>query len=118
MNEPALFAGSAATAIFVIGQLPMLIKAARTKDLSSYSFANIGLANVGNALYTAYVVSVPIGPLWALHGFNLFTSGLMLFWYLRYGRRSRAAGPSREELTPLARARYSGAASQPVGPQT
>ena len=30
MNEPALFAGSAATAIFVIGQLPMLIKAART----------------------------------------------------------------------------------------
>ena len=92
MNEPALFAGNAATAIFVIGQLPMLIKAARTKDLSSYSFANIGLANVGNALYTAYVVSVPIGPVWALHGFNLVTAGLMLFWYLRYGRRSRRTG--------------------------
>ena len=39
--ELALFAGSAAAAIFVIGQLPMLIKARRTRDLSPYSLTNI-----------------------------------------------------------------------------
>ena len=50
MHQFALFAGSAAAAIFMISQLPMLIKAGRTKDLTSYSFANIGLANVGNVL--------------------------------------------------------------------
>ncbi len=92
MQDLALYAGSAATAIFVLGQLPMLLKAARTRDLSSYSFANMLLANAGNLLYTVYVVSVPFGPVWALHGFNLVTAGLMLFWYLRYGRRSRRTG--------------------------
>lgn len=87
----ALFAGSAATTIFIVSQLPMLIKAWRTKDLASYSLAQIALANLGNALYTAYVISVPIGPIWALHGFNLGTTALMLFWYLRYGRPAQPA---------------------------
>jgi uncharacterized protein with PQ loop repeat len=87
MHKLALFAGSAAAAIFMISQLPMLIKACRTKNLTSYSFANIGLANLGNMLYAVYVFQVPIGPVWAIHGFNLTTSGLMLFWYLRYGWR-------------------------------
>ena len=86
MHQLALFAGSAAAAIFMISQLPMLIKAWRTKNLTSYSFANIGLANVGNALYAVYVVQVPVGPVWAIHGFNLTTSGLMLVLYLRHGR--------------------------------
>jgi uncharacterized protein with PQ loop repeat len=90
MHELALLAGSAAAATFMISQLPMLIKASRTKNLTSYSFANIGLANCGNLLYAVYVVNVPVGPVWAVHGFNLTTSGLMLFWYLRYGRRPRA----------------------------
>ncbi|HEY5846992.1 MAG TPA: PQ-loop domain-containing transporter [Microlunatus sp.] len=87
MHEFALFAGSAAAAIFMISQLPMLIKACRTKNLTSYSFANIGLANVGNVLYAVYVLQVPLGPVWAVHGFNLTTSGLMLTMYLRYGRK-------------------------------
>lgn len=87
MREFAVFAGSAAAAIFMISQLPMLIKARRTKDLTSYSFANIGLANFGNVLYAVYIFQVPIGPAWAIHGFNLTTSGLMLFWYLRHGWR-------------------------------
>ncbi len=90
MHTFALFAGSAAAAIFMISQLPMLVKARRTKDLTSYSFANIGLANFGNLLYAVYVVQVPVGPVWAIHAFNLTTSGLMLFWYLRYGRRGPA----------------------------
>ena len=92
MHKFALFAGSAAAAIFMISQLPMLIKACRTKNLTSYSFANIGLANLGNMLYAVYVFQVPIGPVWAIHGFNLTTSGLMLFWYLRYGWRPLVAG--------------------------
>lgn len=96
MHELALLAGSAAAAIFMISQLPMLIKACRTKNLTSYSFANIGLANFGNLLYAVYVVNVPVGPVWAVHGFNLTTSGLMLFWYLRYGRRPRVDAPGHD----------------------
>jgi uncharacterized protein with PQ loop repeat len=86
MHELALLAGSAAAAIFMIAQLPMLIKACRTKNLASYSFANIGLANLGNLLYSVYVLHVPIGPVWAIHLFNQTTSGLMLFLYVRYRR--------------------------------
>jgi uncharacterized protein with PQ loop repeat len=95
MHELALFAGSAAAAIFMIAQLPMLIKAGRTRNLASYSFANIALANVGNLLYSVYVLHVPVGPVWAIHLFNQATSGLMLFWYLRYRRTVRPA-----ELSP------------------
>jgi hypothetical protein len=100
MHEFALFAGSAAAAIFMLSQLPMLAKACRTRNLTSYSFANIGLANLGNLLYAVYVFHVPLGPVWAIHGFNSTTSGLMLFWYLRHGRRTQVAarGPARSEL--------------------
>lgn len=87
MDEFALLAGSAAATIFMLSQLPMLAKACRTRNLTSYSFANIGLANLGNLLYAVYVFHVPLGPVWAIHGFNSTTSGLMLFWYLRYRRR-------------------------------
>jgi hypothetical protein len=99
MREFALFAGSAAAGIFMISQLPMLIKARRTKDLTSYSFANIGLANFGNVLYAVYIFQVPVGPAWAIHGFNVTTSGLMLFWYLRHGWRpaGRATGSEPEK---------------------
>ena len=103
MHELALFAGSAAAAIFMIAQLPMLIKACRTKNLASYSFANIGLANVGNLLYSVYVIHVPVGPVWAIHLFNQTTSGLMLFLYLRY--RGGARWRDRAEPAPLDRHR-------------
>jgi len=56
----------------------------------SYSLGNIVLANIGNVIYAAYVLSLPLGPVWALHGFHLGATGLMLFWYLRHGRRLRA----------------------------
>ena len=107
MHELALLAGSAAAAIFMISQLPMLIKACRTKNLTSYSFANIGLANFGNLLYAVYLVNVPVGPVWAVHGFNLTTSGLMLFWYLRYRRPAgtQAQPPLGERTAPAASAR-------------
>ena len=86
-------AGAVSTAIFVASALPMLMKAFRTKDLKSYSLPNIALSNVGNVIHSAYVYSLPPGPIWVLHGFYLVTTGLMLLWYLRYelwGSRSIA----------------------------
>jgi hypothetical protein len=73
--------------IFAISTLPMLVKAFRSRDLSSYSFGNIGLANLGNAVHSVYVFSLPPGPIWALHSFYLVSSGLMLGGYMRYSMR-------------------------------
>jgi hypothetical protein len=84
-----VLAGSVSTAIFIASTLPMLVKARRTKDLASYSLGNILLANIGNLTYAIYVFSLPLGPVWALHGFHLCATGLMLFWYLRHARRHR-----------------------------
>jgi uncharacterized protein with PQ loop repeat len=80
----AVLAGSISTVLFAMSTLPMLIKAARTKELASYSRGNLVLANVGNAVHSVYVLQLPPGPIWALHGFYVITSGLMLFWHLRY----------------------------------
>ena len=46
-----LMAGALSTTIFALSTLPMLFKAFRTKDLSSYSLGNILLANVGNVVH-------------------------------------------------------------------
>jgi uncharacterized protein with PQ loop repeat len=77
-------AGAIATVVFASSTLPMLAKAWRTKDVSSYSAGNIVLANIGNVLYAVYVVNLPIGPIWALHAFHTLSTGLMLHWYIRY----------------------------------
>lgn len=89
--DVAVVAGSVSTVIFMLSQLPMLLKAWRTKDLKSYSFGNIALANVGNGLYSIYVFSLPFGPIWALHAFHLSSTVLMLYWYLRHARGERYA---------------------------
>ena len=81
--------------IFAVSTLPMLVKAYRSQDLSSYSLGNIGLANVGNAVHSVYVFSLPPGPIWALHSFYLVSSALMLGWYLRYGLRRPRHRPPR-----------------------
>src|SRR5262245_17967682 len=86
VSVPVL-AGIASTVIFAGSTLPMLAKAHRSRDLSSYSLGNIALANIGNVVHSLYVFSLPPGPIWALHTFYLSTSGLMLAWYLRYGLR-------------------------------
>ena len=112
MNGVGLLAGSVSTALFIGSALPMLYKAARTKDLGSYSLGNIALANLGNAVYAIYVFSLPAGPIWAMHTFYVVSSALMLFWYLRYElskRRERsrkadqAAVPGQPADTPPAR---------------
>lgn len=83
MNLP-LLAGAISTVLFAVSYLPMLAKAVRTKDLSSYSLSNIATTNVANGLYSVYVFSLPIGPIWFLHAFYLLASALMLIWFLRF----------------------------------
>ena len=79
-----VLAGTVSTLIFASSVLPMLVKAVRTRDLSSYSLGNIVLSNVGNVIHSVYVFSLPPGPIWAMHSFYLVATGLMLFWYLRF----------------------------------
>lgn len=93
----AVFAGVVSTGLFAMSYLPMLVKAARTKDLASYSLGNLAITNVGNAVHSAYVFSLPFGPIWVLHGFYLIASALMLVWFLRYRGGLRGA-PRRGSL--------------------
>ena len=87
-----VLAGITSTVIFASSTVPMLIKAGRTRDLTSYSLGNLLLANLGNAVHSVYVLSLPPGPIWALHGFYLMSTALMLMWFFRYGAR-RSAPP-------------------------
>ncbi len=79
-------AGVIASMVFASSTVPMLGKAVRTKDLRSYSRGNLVLANVGNAVYTVYVASLPLGPIWFLHAFYVLSTALMLLWHLRHTR--------------------------------
>jgi uncharacterized protein with PQ loop repeat len=85
-----VLAGTVSTIVFVASVLPMLRKAFRTRELSSYSPGNIVLANVGNTVHSVYVFALPPGPIWVLHTFYLVSSALMLHWYLRYRAAARA----------------------------
>ncbi len=79
MQRVQFMAGIVSSSMFVIGTLPMLLKAFRTRDLKSYSLGNIALSNVGNLVNWIYVSSLPLGPIWFLHGFSTVATGLMLF---------------------------------------
>jgi hypothetical protein len=79
-----VLAGIASTTIFAASVLPMVVKARRSRDLRSYSRGNLVLANIGNGVHSVYVFDLPPGPIWALHGFYLVTSALMLVWSVRY----------------------------------
>ena len=83
-----------ASVVFACSALPMLGKAVRSKDLASYSRSNLVLANVGNAVYSVYVFSLPAGPIWLLHTFYLASSALMLGWSLRFAPRRQACAPN------------------------
>jgi uncharacterized protein with PQ loop repeat len=89
MNGHSLqvLAGFASSMIFISSNLPMLFKAFKTKDLSSYSLGHLVLGNLGNAVYWLYVLSLPMGPVWFLQGFFSIASALMLFCYLRYEKK-------------------------------
>jgi hypothetical protein len=97
--DVAILAGVMSTGLFAMSYLPMLVKAAHTKDLSSYSLGNLAITNAGNLVHSVYVFSLPVGPIWFLHAFYLIASALMLAWFLRYrtaGERRRPRSPSRE----------------------
>lgn len=99
-SDFAVLAGTASTALFVASTLPMLAKARRTRDLASYSLGNLLLANVGNLVHSVYVLSLPLGPIWALHGFYTATSLTMLAWFVRYGvRETTHTTPRRMGIT-------------------
>lgn len=100
LQDVGVIAGMISTTIFVLSYLPMLVKAGRTRDLGSYSSGSLVLANVGNAIHSVYVVTLPPGPLWALHAFYVLSTALMLFWYVRYARR-RVDGNHDQDLDPV-----------------
>jgi len=91
MNLPVL-AGTLSTVLFAVGMLPMLVKAARTRDLASYSPGNLVLSNVANAVHCVYVFNLPAGPIWILHLAYVLASALMLAWWLRYRDADTGAG--------------------------
>lgn len=97
-----MLAGMVSTAVFAGSVLPMLHKALRTREMSSYSLGNIALANVGNAVHSLYVFDLPPGPIWFLHTFYLVSSALMLYWYFhcRPARRERALAATRDAPMP------------------
>ena len=80
----SILAGFASSMIFIGSNFPMLLKAFKTKDLSSYSLGYLVLGNLGNTVYWLYVISLPVGPVWFLQAFFSTASALMLFCYLRY----------------------------------
>src|SRR5262245_11331047 len=84
MEQVQIVAGSIAGLIFAAGNWNMLVKAWRTKDLRSYSLGQMMLNNVGNLFYWLYVLSLPFGPIYFMHGFFTFVSLLMLIWYFAY----------------------------------
>jgi uncharacterized protein with PQ loop repeat len=90
-DQIGVVAGMLSTSLFVLSYLPMLVKAVRTKDLSSYSPGYLVLANVGNLIHSVYVATLPFGPIWFLHIFYTASSALMLCWYLRYHPRDAVA---------------------------
>jgi hypothetical protein len=91
MDEQALqlTAGTISSLLFMAANIPMLVKAYRTRNLRSYSLSNMLLINVGNILYWIYISHFPPGPIYALHSFYTVTSIFMLVWYLRYERSWR-----------------------------
>jgi uncharacterized protein with PQ loop repeat len=90
MNELQIVAGSLSSILFITSSVPMVTKAIRTRNLRSYSLTNILLANLGNLIYWIYVLALPVGPVWFLHGFNTIVAVLMLVLYLRHEARPDA----------------------------
>lgn len=89
----SMLAGVMSTSIFTLSHIPMLVRAYRTRDLRSYSPANLVLSNIGNAIHWLYIVNLPFGPIWFLHSFYTLVTGLMLFWFLRYRHTAGVQSP-------------------------
>lgn len=101
-----MIAGTVSTVVFAISNLPMLSKALRTRDVSSYSLSSIAMINAANVVYSLYVFTLPAGPIWALHTFYLVSCGIMLVLCLRDGRARSGRHPSRRRSAQGASTRW------------
>lgn len=91
-----IVAGTVSTVVFAISNLPMLRKALRTRNVSSYSLSSLVMINAANVVYSLYVFTLPIGPIWALHTFYLVSCAIMLALCLRQrAAETRALGMER-----------------------
>lgn len=100
LSQLPILAGSVATIIFVGSYLPMLVRAMRTRNVSSYSRSSLVLANIGNLVQTAYVVTLPVGPIWGLHAFYVLATLMMLVLHLRHAHpASQRKSVSVEDLS-------------------
>ena len=79
-----VLAGVTSSVIFIFSNLPMVLKAVKTRDLKSYSLGHLALSNLGNMIHWVYISSLPFGPIWFLHGFFTVVTALMLLWYFQY----------------------------------
>lgn len=88
MDFPA-FAGAVSTVLFAAANMPMLVKAVRTRDVHSYSRPALALTMLGNVVYTPYVLTMPPGPIWVLHTFYVLSTAVILTLSLAPSRRGR-----------------------------
>lgn len=91
-----VIAGTISTTLFAVGNIPMLMKASRTRSLASYSRTHLWMNGTANIFHWFYISALPLGPIWFLHGFHTISTGLMLTWYFRYERRHQSM--TRERL--------------------
>ena len=97
-----LIAGTVSTVVFAVSNLPMLRKALRTRDVSSYSVSSLAMINAANAAYSLYVFSLPVGPIWALHSFYLVSCAIMLALCVGQRRRNDRRGTTHDDARPEA----------------
>jgi hypothetical protein len=91
----AVLAGLVSTVLFAASMLPMVVRAWRTRDLTSYSRGHLMMTNAGNTVHTLYVVSLPAGPVWLLHSFHVVVAATMLVWHLRFVEDAAVAAETR-----------------------
>jgi hypothetical protein len=94
----ATIAGIASTLIFAVSALPMVLRAVRTREVSSYSRSHLLMTNAGNAVHTVYVASLPPGPVWLLHCMYSSVAVFMLAAHRRWARPSDPRRVAEEEL--------------------
>ncbi len=83
-----IMAGSISSLMFASSTLDMVIKAWRTKDMKSYSLTSLILSNLGNGIHWLYILSLPFGPIYALHTFYTIATVIMLALCIIYQRRA------------------------------
>jgi len=86
--------GIASTLIFAGSTLPMVVRAARTRDVSPYSRSQLFMTNTGNAVHTVYIASLSPGPVWLLHCMYSFVTAFMFAAHVRWAPHPTAGlGP-------------------------